>query len=75
MERKRTLLQTNIEIHAPVERVWSIPTYFSAYGQWNPFIVSARGGAVAGERLRIIVQPGAGPRYPAGNEVNLTLWH
>jgi hypothetical protein len=28
---------------APAARIWSIPTDFSAYPAWNPFIVAAGG--------------------------------
>jgi hypothetical protein len=50
-------LHTEIEIHAPVERVWSILTDFAVYPQWNPFIKSVVGVPQNGARLEITIQP------------------
>nr|WP_255305408.1 SRPBCC family protein [Acidithiobacillus ferrivorans] len=35
-------IETNIEITATPERVWSILMDFPAYPQWNPFISKDR---------------------------------
>lgn len=55
-------IQTEIEIDASAERVWSVLSDFNSYHEWNPFIKSAVGQPIQGERLRIAVQPnGAKP--------------
>ena len=51
-------LQTEIDIVATPERVWSILTDFSAYPDWNPFIRSIRGAPEKGARLDVRIQPG-----------------
>lgn len=50
-------LQTEIEIDAAPERVWSILTDFAAYPEWNPFIRFIRGAAEQGARLEVRIQP------------------
>lgn len=51
------LLQTEIEIKAARERIWSILTDVEAYPDWNPFIRSIRGDLVRGARLEVRIQP------------------
>jgi hypothetical protein len=51
-------LQTEIDIAATPDRVWSILTDFSAYPDWNPFIRSIRGVPEQGARLVVQMQPG-----------------
>jgi hypothetical protein len=46
-------LQAEVEIQAPAERVWEVLTDFTAYHEWNPFIVQATGEAVPGQRLEL----------------------
>jgi len=50
-------LQTEIEIEAPAERIWSILTDFAAYPEWNPFIRSIRGTPERGRALEVRIQP------------------
>jgi hypothetical protein len=50
-------IHTEIEIGAPVERVWEELTAFAAYSEWNPFISKVSGNAIPGERLTIHIQP------------------
>jgi hypothetical protein len=50
-------LQTEIDITATPERVWSILTNFPAYPDWNPFIRSIRGAPEQGAPLEIRIQP------------------
>lgn len=50
-------LQTEIDIAATPERVWSILTNFSAYPDWNPFIRSIRGAPEQGAPLEVRIQP------------------
>src|SRR5438477_8329288 len=50
-------LDTQIEIAASAERVWSILMDFPAYPRWNPFIRSIEGRPDAGEWLNVLMQP------------------
>ena len=50
-------LQSEIEIDAGPERVWSSLTDFAAYPEWNPFIRFIRGTAEQGARLEVRIQP------------------
>ncbi len=53
-------LHTDIEIHAPAERVWEVLTDFASYPQWNPFIRRASGVPRTGERLKVRIEPPGG---------------
>lgn len=53
-------LNTQIDIDAPPETVWSILTDLNSYVSWNPFIVEAGGHAVAGQQLSVRIQPVGG---------------
>jgi hypothetical protein len=50
-------LQTQIDVEASKEKVWSILTDFPAYPQWNPFIKSISGEPRAGAKLDVHIQP------------------
>jgi hypothetical protein len=50
-------IQSQIEIAASAERVWSILMDFPAYPAWNPFIRSITGVAEKGRRISISIQP------------------
>ena len=50
-------IRTEIEIDAPVERVWEVLTRFEAFDDWNPFIVHAEGQPRLGERLAVTIRP------------------
>jgi hypothetical protein len=50
-------IRTEIEIDAPVERVWAVLTDFERYGEWNPFILHAQGHPRRGERLAGTIRP------------------
>jgi hypothetical protein len=50
-------LETQIEIEAPVERVWSLLIDFPSYPQWNPFIRSIKGNLEVGRSLKVFIQP------------------
>jgi hypothetical protein len=50
-------LNTEIEIQATPERVWSILIDFPAYPQWNPFVRHIRGVPAAGTSLEVNIQP------------------
>jgi hypothetical protein len=53
-------IQSDINISATPERVWSILTDFSAYPSWNPFIRSISGTIKIGQRLTVSIQPVGG---------------
>lgn len=55
-----TVLQTDIAIAAPIERVWNVLTDFEAYPDWNPFILTVEGEALEGDRLRVTMRPPGG---------------
>ena len=46
-------LTTEIEIHAPPDRVWRILTDFKQFAAWNPLITQAEGDIKEGARLRV----------------------
>lgn len=50
-------LHSEVVIHAPPERVWSVLTDLAAYPEWNPFFVNAEGELVVGESLELTMQP------------------
>jgi len=50
-------LRSEIEIHAPAERVWWVLTDFASFPQWNPFIRRAGGDIRKGQRLEVRMQP------------------
>ena len=50
-------IRTDIEINAPVARVWSILTDFGRMPSWNPFIKSISGELTQGARLAVTVAP------------------
>jgi hypothetical protein len=53
---------SEIEIDAPPERVWGVLVHLGAYGEWNPFIVRAKGALDPGQRVEIEIHPpGAEP--------------
>ena len=46
-------LTTEIEIHAPTDRVWRILTDLKQFAAWNPLITQAEGDIKEGARLRV----------------------
>ncbi len=53
-------IETEIEIAATADRVWSILTDFPAFAAWNPFIRSIEGVPRAGNQLSVSIQPVGG---------------
>lgn len=49
---------TQIDIDAPVERVWDTLIAFDRYGDWNPFVLRVRGEPVVGAPVRLTVRIG-----------------
>jgi hypothetical protein len=50
-------LDTQIDIAASVERVWSILIDFPGHARWNPFVRSIAGTPAVGESLDVFLQP------------------
>lgn len=50
-------IMTEIEINAPIEKVWAILTDFPSYPSWNPFIRNIAGEFRFGNRLTITICP------------------
>ena len=51
------VVQTEVEIAAPAERVWSVFMDWGAFPAWNPFIKGLQGEPAVGARLQLEVQP------------------
>jgi hypothetical protein len=51
---------TEIEIHAPAERVWRVLTDFATYPEWNPFVRRVEGEVEVGARLHVSIEPPGG---------------
>jgi hypothetical protein len=50
------LIHTEIDINAPVERVWQVLTDFASFPQWNPFIRAIKGDLKPGSRMDMTSQ-------------------
>ena|SRR3984893_18785510 len=50
-------IETQIEIKASAERVWSLLMDVPNYARWNPFIRSIEGRPIVGESLSVYIQP------------------
>jgi hypothetical protein len=50
-------IRTEIEIDAPVNKVWSILTDFSRQAEWNPFIREISGELRRGAQLQVNLGP------------------
>ncbi|MEU2872881.1 SRPBCC domain-containing protein [Streptomyces olivoreticuli] len=49
-------IETSVAIDAPLDVVWGVVVDFDRYGEWNPFILEARGKAEVGQELRLRMQ-------------------
>jgi hypothetical protein len=50
-------LDTQIDIEASAERIWSVLIDFAGYARWNPFIRSVAGSPTVGASLNVFIQP------------------
>lgn len=50
-------ISSEIHIEASPEKVWTILTNFKDYPQWNPFIKSISGTAIAGQKITARIEP------------------
>jgi hypothetical protein len=53
-------IHTHIEIAADARRVWEVLTHFTAYPDWNPFLIAIQGDLRPGTRLAVAT------RFPDG---------
>lgn len=53
-------ISTDIQINAPVEKVWAVLTDFAAYPSWNPFIRSLNGEVAVGNTITVRIEPPGG---------------
>jgi hypothetical protein len=53
-------IETEIDIAANAEQVWSILTDLAAYPSWNPFIRDITGSIETGQRLTVSIHPTGG---------------
>ncbi|MGB5225773.1 MAG: SRPBCC domain-containing protein [Arenicellales bacterium] len=51
------LIETEIQIKASPETVWSVLTKLDKYVEWNPFIKNAKGEVRVGEKLEVCISP------------------
>lgn len=56
-------LHTEIQIAASPKRVWEALTDFSAFPEWNPFILEAHGQLDEGSRIVVTLRLGKGRRF------------
>lgn len=54
------VIETSIDISAPVDRVWHVLTDFSSFPQWSRFIVGIEGKPSPGTRISVRLDDGAG---------------
>lgn len=50
-------IRTEIEIDAPIGRVWAALSDFASYPSWNPFIPQLEGAPDVGSRLAVTIAP------------------
>jgi hypothetical protein len=51
------VIETDVFIDAPAERVWSLLVDFPGFRRRNPFILSAEGQPEVGSKLEVFIQP------------------
>lgn len=54
------IIATQVDIDAPVARVWDVLTDFPGYATWNPFMVKLEGKPEAGAPITIDIRPPGG---------------
>jgi len=50
-------VHTQIDIDAPVSKVWKLITDLERYAEWNPFVVMGKGPIRLGEKITVRAQP------------------
>lgn len=56
-------LKTEAEIQAPASHIWGILTDFAGYAEWNPFLLSVRGGLAVGNTLEVHAGASSGRHF------------
>ena len=51
-------ITTEIQISAPIDKVWQVLTDFDRWTEWNPTVKHASGNAAVGSRLELTVDGG-----------------
>lgn len=64
---------TEIEIEAPVDRVWMILADNETYPEWNPYHVSVRGQMLPGQKLEVVLHKPNGERVEIEPRVMRTV--
>jgi hypothetical protein len=54
-------VHTQIDIEAPVRKVWEIITDLDHYADWNPFVVMGKGPVKEGETVTVRARPDGAP--------------
>ena len=57
------IVRTQIEIEAPVERIWEILVDLDRYHEWNPFITNATGRIAPGATFKVSPVSDRGKRH------------
>jgi hypothetical protein len=50
-------VHTQIDIDAPIRKVWDLISDLNNYADWNPFVVMGKGPVREGERVTVRAQP------------------
>lgn len=53
-------IRSEIQICAPIQKVWSVLVDFHRYGEWNPFIYAISGEAKEDSKIRISIRTPSG---------------
>jgi len=48
-------IKTEIEINAPVDKVWEVISNFNEWKEWNPIISNVTGEAKLGTKLNVMM--------------------
>jgi len=57
MAKQPKEIRTEILIHADPSKIWSILMDFGKLPDWNPFIKSIQGQAIAGQKIKVRLEP------------------
>jgi hypothetical protein len=60
MQINTRIITTHLTINAPPDAVWGTLSDLDRFSTWNPFITSAAGTLLVGERLKLTIHPPGG---------------
>jgi hypothetical protein len=69
MSMPKTELRSEVEIEASPERVYRVLTDFERFPEWNPFVTSASGKLVVGQKLSLELSLPEGRSYEVQPEL------